>query len=611
MSKIKNTRQERFFTVDRAAINEESRTVELAFSSETPVERYFGYEVLDHARGSIRLERISKAAPLLLQHDPDRQIGVIEQVRIDGDKIGRAVVRFSRSQLGEEIFRDVLDGIRENVSVGYWIHDAVSDGERDGIPIMRVTDWEPMEVSIVSIPADSSVGVGREFEFIREDSVMTDEALPVIEPDATDLSPQMDDIARALPEQPSAERQAANARIREIGARFNMSREAEDFIALDASVAEFQASVRQAQAARLKPVPSVPRVEMQMPRRTGALKAFDNSRAGEEAAYRSGMWAMATLFGDPQAQRWCKDYGVRVMTGLTSGTSVVVPDEMVTPIINLRETYGIARRYCYVHPMSSDTAIVPRRKSGVTAYFVGRETATTESDAAFDDIQLVAREIAALTRISRSFANDAAINLADHLAQEMAYAFAVKEDNCLFNGDGTSTYGGIVGIRTKILGLAGAIDGASGHDTFAEIDHDDLINVIGVLPEYPGINPKWYCSKRANALVFQALKTAAGGNSMRDLEGRPMNEYLGDEIVISQAMPSAITDISDTAMLIYGDLNMGVTFGDRAGFEIEVLRERYAEYRQIGIQAVERFDINVHGVGDASNAGPIVALIGE
>ena len=89
-----------------------------------------------------------------------------------------------------------------------------------------------------------------------------------------------------------------------------------------------------------------------------------------------------------------------------------------------------------------------------------------------------------------------------------------------------------------------------------------------------------------------------------------MNEYLGDEIIISQSMPQVVTALNAVAMLIYGDLNMGVTFGDRQGFEIEVLRERYAEYRQIGIQAVERFDINVHGVGDASNAGPITALIG-
>jgi len=610
LQQIKQDRSERSFTLEKQSIDAESRTVELAFSSESPYERWWGVEILDHGSSSMRTERLSKAAPLLMDHEWTDQVGVIESFRIDSDRVGRAVVRFSKSARGEEIFQDVLDGIRQNVSVGYQIHDLKMESEKDGLETYRVTDWEPMEISIVSIPADVSVGVGRNLETQQKVKTMDlENDAPIVEQDAVEETVIEESGDRAAPINQA--RAAVDARIREIGKRFGLEREAEDHIALDSTVAEFQAAVKEARASRLKPGPSAPRVEVAIPRRTGRLKAFQNNARGEEDAYRAGMWAQATLFGDQNAARWCKDYGVRVMTGSNPGQSVVVPDEMVLPIIDLREQFGIARRYCHVHPMTTDTAMVPRRKSGVSAYFVGREEATTESDAAFDDIQLVAREIAALTRISNSYAADAAINLADHLASEMAYAFAVKEDQCLFNGDGTSTYGGITGIRTKILGLAGAIDAASGHDTFAEIDHDDLVNVIGALPNYPGIMPKWYASKRANALVFQALKTAAGGNTVRDLEGRPMMEYLGDEIVLSEAMPTAITDISDTAMLIYGDLNMGVTFGDRKGFEIQVLRERYAEYRQVGIQAVERFDINVHGVGDASEPGPIVALIGE
>ena len=324
------------------------------------------------------------------------------------------------------------------------------------------------------------------------------------------------------------------------------------------------------------------------------------------------MWVRAAVFGDEKARNWCRDYGVRVMTGTTSGTSSVVPDEMVQPIIDLREAYGVARQQCYVHPMASDTATVPRRSSGVTAYFVGREDAITASDAAFDEINLVARKLAALTRVSRDYAEDAVINLGDHLAGEMAYAFAVKEDDCLFNGDGTSTYGGINGIRAKILGLAGAIDAASGNDTFAEITNNDLLAVEGALPEYPGIMAKWYVSKKGRSLMFDRLAAAAGGNTKRSLSAEgPVREWNGSEIVISQAMPKVATDLSDVAMAIHGDLNMGVTFGDRRGFDVVIDSSRYMEYDQIAIKATERVDIVVHGVGDSSNAGPIVALIGE
>ena len=264
-----------------------------------------------------------------------------------------------------------------------------------------------------------------------------------------------------------------------------------------------------------------------------------------------------------------------------------------------------------MHPMQSDTATVPRRKSGVTAYFVGREDATTASDADFDDVGLVARELSALTRLSKSYAEDAIIDLGDFLAGEMAYAFAVKEDDCLFNGDGTSTYGGINGIRNKILTLAGAIDGATDVDTFAEVTATDLVTVAGALPEFPGIMPKWYVSKLGRSLMMDRLAAAAGGNTKDNLTGGTQKSWNGDEIVISQSMPKVATDLSDVVMAVYGDLNMGVTFGDRRGFEIQVLTERYAEYRQIGVIATERFDIVVHGVGDSSSAGPIVALIGE
>jgi HK97 family phage major capsid protein/HK97 family phage prohead protease len=153
----------RELTIDRAAkIDEDARTVELSFSSETPVERWFGSEVLAHD-GKVRLDRMNTGAPLLINHDTDDQVGVIEKAYIDGDK-GRAVVRFSKSARGEEIFQDVRDGIRRLVSVGYRIHETKTEKKSGGVEVIRVTDWEPLEISLVAVPADASVGVGRAAE---------------------------------------------------------------------------------------------------------------------------------------------------------------------------------------------------------------------------------------------------------------------------------------------------------------------------------------------------------------------------------------------------------------------------------------------------------------
>ena len=146
---------------DLPADAEESRTVDLAFSSEAPVERSFGMEILDHSPASVRMDRLNNSAPLLLNHDPDKQIGVVEGARIDSDRIGRAKVRFGNSQLANEIFQDVKDGIRRLVSVGYRVHDFVEDKASKAGEAFRAIPWEPMEISIVSVPADVSVGVGR------------------------------------------------------------------------------------------------------------------------------------------------------------------------------------------------------------------------------------------------------------------------------------------------------------------------------------------------------------------------------------------------------------------------------------------------------------------
>ena len=108
----------RELTIDKRAIDEESRTVELAFSSETPYERSFGIEILRHDQDSVDLSRLLNGAPLLVNHDSDKVVGIVEQARVDEDRVGRAVVRFGKSAYAEEIWGDVRDQVRRLVSVG-------------------------------------------------------------------------------------------------------------------------------------------------------------------------------------------------------------------------------------------------------------------------------------------------------------------------------------------------------------------------------------------------------------------------------------------------------------------------------------------------------------
>ena len=171
--KALNETHKRSFVIERAEPDENvDRTVELAFASDAPCE-HFSYRLWDYIdvklsmnKKAMRTERLTSGAALLADHDPRDHIGVVESFSVDTkDGKARAKVRFSKSSRAEEIYQDVLDGIRRNVSVGFSIHKLVLEEENeDGNDLYRADDWEPFELSIVSIPADISVGVGRSAE---------------------------------------------------------------------------------------------------------------------------------------------------------------------------------------------------------------------------------------------------------------------------------------------------------------------------------------------------------------------------------------------------------------------------------------------------------------
>lgn len=414
-----------------------------------------------------------------------------------------------------------------------------------------------------------------------------------------------------------------------------------DFKKLEEAI-EFEKRVETRKAAAAKPV-NLPgaenrRASAEPRRRTYGkkLKAFSAETFGsavdaEEAAYKSGMWCRAAIYGDQGAAQWCAENDVPIQHEMSYGSSVqrsqnestntaggyLVFPEMSTAIIDLREQYGTARRFINVVQMASDTMTIPRRTGGITGYFATEENAFTESSKTWGQVQLRAQALGCLTKISRELSDDAVISVADDIASEMAYGLAVKEDATLWNGDGTSSYGNIVGIRQKFAAgvgvLAGAVDAASGHDTFAEYDAADLIKVIGTIPKYAEPNARWYGSRAGWANTFLRLLAAAGGNAIVDVQagGKPLMGYLGYAFETDQTLPTALTDLSDTAIFLFGDLNAAVTMGERRGITIDVTRDRYWELRQIGIMGWERIDINVHDIGDATNAGPLVALMAE
>lgn len=136
---------------------------EIAISSEFPVQRWFGKEILDHTPEAVDLSRAKDGLSFLDSHDSKSIVGVVNDVKLDKkDKVLRGVVQFSRNPKAQEVKRDVVDGIRKYISVGYGVNEYKLDkSSKDEGDTYRATSWTPLETSSVAVPADPSVGHNR------------------------------------------------------------------------------------------------------------------------------------------------------------------------------------------------------------------------------------------------------------------------------------------------------------------------------------------------------------------------------------------------------------------------------------------------------------------
>jgi HK97 family phage major capsid protein len=216
--------------------------------------------------------------------------------------------------------------------------------------------------------------------------------------------------------------------------------------------------------------------------------------------------------------------------------------------------------------------------------------------------------LAVLCKYSSEIAEDAVISIADDLAMEIAYAFADKEDECGFNGDGTSTYGGIVGLKNAVL-AGSKYTAITGNTAFSTLDLDDFEAMVGKLPQFAVGGAAWYISRVGWANSMLRLAEAAGGNTTAQIAQGAALQFLGFPVVISQVLNSTTSAQTSTDGICYlANLDMGASFGSRRGVSIAVDGSRFFESDQLAVRGTERFDINVHEKGTSSVAGPIIMM---
>jgi len=466
---------------DRAAIDPNTRSVALAFSSENPVERWFGMEILDHSTSSVRLGRLMDSGPLLMDHDTTEQVGVVENVEIGADRIGRAVVRFGKGEDAEEIYQDVLDGIRTKVSVGYIVHKMVLEGKAGEQEIYRAIDWEPLEISIVAVPADPSVGIGRsvgdefDIQIIRSKSEKETTIMENVDK-AAPAAPVID--TRSIQNEVRANEMKRIADLEAVGQTFAKDGGVElarKHISEGKQVADLQAAILERMAKKPAPSADIGLTDKEVKRFSfvRAMNALANPtdrKAQEAASYEREVSEVAARAAGKSAQ------GIFVpgevlrrdlnVTTATAGGNLVATDLLAGSFIDLLRNKSVAIRAgaTSMNGLVGNIAI-PKQTGAATSYWVAESGAPTESQQTLGQVTMSPKTVGAYTDFSRRLMLQSSIDVENMVRNDLALVIALAIDKAAFYGTGANNQP----TGLKLQSGVNTVDPAAATPTFAEV----------------------------------------------------------------------------------------------------------------------------------------------
>lgn len=538
--------EHRAMELEAKTINEESRQVRIAISSEEPVQRSFGMEVLEHSNEAIDLSFLASGrAPLLLDHDPEKQIGVIESVELDGSaRRLRATVRFGKGALAREAFDDVVDGIRANISVGY----AINKLERKDKDTYVAKSWRPMEASLVSIPADVTVGVGRSGDVSPEPVIKTDfKEIP--------MSENTIDIAAVEAEARKAAQRNA-AQIVELGARHNKSDLAQKAIAEGRSIEEFRGELLEtigSQRALEEQAIGMSEKEVKKFSLMRAIHALANPtdrRAQEAAAFEFecsraaaeayGRTAQGILLPAEVLRNWKRDLN-------SSDDAALFTDDFrggdfIDALRNASSVMQAGARM--LNGLSGDVKI-PKKTAAASAAWIATEGgASSESEMTVGSVSMTPKTLGAFTDITRQLMIQSSLDVEALVRDDLAQAIALAIDLGALAGSGSS------GQPTGIKNTSGinTVDFGTAPDlvpTFAQVVAMETAvredNALG--------NGGAYIS---NATMYGALKSVEKASNTAQFVVEPGGTMNGYRTIVSNQVASGDLYFGDFSQLLVG-----------------------------------------------------------
>ena len=545
----------RAMSADTDVVNEERRTARIAISSEAPVGRSFGDEILDHSEASIDLEFArSGRMPLLLDHDPRQQIGVVEDVSLDSaSRVLRGTVRFGKNGLAKEVFDDVMDGIRSNISVGY----AVNKMDREGKDSFRVSSWSPMEVSFVSIPADRTVGLGRS----------ADDDLQSRKPETPRKEITMSEQSQIDVEAVKAEAARAAAKdtaeMYRLAAKHNQRDLADKAISEGKDLAAFRGELLE--AIGNKPLDNqdigMERKEVKNFSLMRAIRAMANPtdrkaadaargefEASAEAAKRAGVDAQGLYIPTDVLRSW----GQRDLN-TSDDSAMVAEDYRAGDFIDvLRNASSVMQAGATMLTGLVGDVKIPRKSTASSAAFISTEGgAAAESEPTFGQVTMSPKTLGAFTDITRLMMMQSSLDIEALVRNDLSTALALAIDNGALQGSGTS--GNPTGIKNT-SGINAPTAFAAANPTFAEVvametavaeDNALMGNLAYILP----------------AGMYGALKTTVKDSGSGQFVVEPGNTINGYRAIVSNQVTAGdlyFGNFSDLLVGMYGGLDITV-----------------------------------------------------
>jgi len=538
--------------------NDDDNMVRFSFSSEMPVDRAMGDEVLDHGDGAVRLDRLNNGAPLLFNHDMNQLVGVVERAYVK-DKRGYAEARYSSSAFAQQMKDDVRNGIIRNVSVGYRIL-RMGDPKKP-TDEYRVTEWEPLELSLVTIPADPTVGVGR--------SLVDEE--PLIVKHAEDKMEQQQSLE--LHQSAITDERNRVRTITALGTKFNRHELADQLVESGKSIEEARAAfldVLQTAGQIERPVQTdssaidLSKREQRDYSVVRAIRACVNNTWNDAGLEREVSDTLAKQIGR-ETQGFFIPHNIPISTRTTqnvtsysTGGALVAENLLAASFIDLlRNTAIITQLGPTVLTGLTGNVSIPRQKSASTMYWVAEDAAVTQSGTTYDNMTLMPKQAGVLSRITRLAMQQTSPDIEQLVRNDIAQQLALGIDLAVINGSGTN--GQPQGIlQVPLASSAQTITLTS--NTFANLDK--LIDMESQVDILNALNGSLYYLTNARVIGF--LKKLKAGttienlplwtNNLLDPAGRGILPAVnGYPIVRSNQVPNNFGGTSNRNCIIFGN----------------------------------------------------------